>query len=268
MSSDSLGDRMKEQYERRSVRIRTGRMPLIVRVDGKAFHSYCRGCARPFDFKLIDVMNSVAVSLCEQMQGAQIAFVQSDEISVLLHNYKRHASTAWFDNKQSKIESVTASIAAANMTMLSERLFGSVRPAYFDARSFVMPESEVNNYFVNRQQDWTRNSIAMLAQSMFSARELHGKSCAVMQEMTFQKSGKNWNDLPTFIKRGRCVVRQTYQVDGKPDRTRWVVDPEPPIFSADPSYIEQHLAVEPEAPKPLPRFCDRETAQRVHIIDR
>lgn len=235
-NGDSLGDRMK-RYE---VAARTSlppRMPAIVRVDGKAFHSYTRGCERPFDGALMDAMDSVALRLCEQIQGAQLAYVQSDEVSVLVHNYKRFASDAWFDNQVQKMTSVAASLAAARMTALSPTVFREMREAAFDARAFVLPEAEVANYFVWRQQDATRNSIQMLARSLYSHRECHLKTCSDLQEMTHAK-GANWNDLPVAHRRGRCVVR----VDGA-----WRVDQTPPIFTSDRAYIERLLAVEPEA---------------------
>ena len=247
---DSLGDRMKG-YERAAKTTLPGRMPVVVRVDGKAFHTWTRGLTRPFDDGFMDAMDGVAVSLCEEMQGAVLAYVQSDEISVLLHNYKRLASAAWFDNEVQKIVSVSASIAGAEMTRLSADVFGGwMRRAVFDARVFVLPEADVCNYFVWRQQDAARNSIQMVAQSLFSQRELHGKDCRVLQEMIFQKGGQNWNDLPIGKRRGRCV-RRIVVPGGFP---AWCVDLSIPLFTEDRAYVEQHLAVEPEEPKPVPRF--------------
>lgn len=242
--ADPIGDRMKA-YEKAARTTLPRRMPVIVRVDGKAFHTYTRGCARPFDGSLMTAMDVVAASLCEEMQGATLAFVQSDEVSVLLHNYRRLDTDAWFDNQVQKIASVSASIAAATMTFMSQSIFGETRRAHFDARAFVLPEAEVCNYFLWRQQDATRNSIQMVAQSLYSQRELHCKNTSVLQEMIFQK-GINWNDLPVRQKRGRCVVRNVSDVDGVV-RHQWVVDDGVPIFSRDRAYIERHLATEDEA---------------------
>jgi tRNA(His) guanylyltransferase len=241
--ADPIGDRMKA-YEKAARATLPRRMPVIVRVDGKAFHTYTRGCARPFDEALMGAMDAVGVALCEEMQGAALAFVQSDEISVLLHNYRRLDTDAWFDNQVQKIASVSASIAAATMTCMSPSIFGATRPAHFDARVFVLPEAEVCNYFLWRQQDATRNSIQTLAQSLYSQRELHGKNSSVLQEMIFQ-NGINWNDLPVRQKRGRCVVRNVFDVDGVV-RHQWVVDDGVPIFSRDRAYIERYLATEDE----------------------
>lgn len=98
MTSDSLGDRMKGYEQAARVRLPM-RMPVILRIDGRAFHTYTRDCDKPFDTKLMAAMDDVALRLCEEVQGAQIAYVQSDEISILVHNYKRLQSQAWFDNQ-------------------------------------------------------------------------------------------------------------------------------------------------------------------------
>ena len=251
MRKDTLGDRAKG-YEWAARTVLPRRMPVILRADGKAFHTYLRGCERPFDERIIAAMNAVAMRLCDQMQGAVLAYVQSDEISVLLHSYKRHASSPWFDNEVQKIVSVAASIAGATMTALSPSIFGEVRPAYFDARVFVVPESDVCNAFLWRQQDAARNSVQMLAQSLFSQRELHGKNTSQLQEMIYQKSGRNWNDLPTSQKRGRCIIRESTVVDGA-ERSAWRVDDNIPLFNQDRAYIERLLPVEPEV-ETEPRF--------------
>jgi tRNA(His) guanylyltransferase len=253
MAGDPLGDRMKG-YERAARSALTRRLPVIVRVDGKAFHTWTRGCARPFDDGLIAAMNAAACRLCEEMQGAALAFVQSDEISVLLHNYRRLASAAWFDNEVQKMVSVSASIAAAVLTSCSRAMFAEgERLAFFDARVFVLPESEVCNYFIWRQQDAARNSVQMMAQAIFSQRELHGCDTRELQEMIYQKTGQNWNDLPAHQKRGRCVVRETTG-EGGAMRSTWGIDTYTPFFTTERAYIERHMAVEPEDREPLPRF--------------
>lgn len=242
MIFDALGNRMKG-YEQASRCVLPLRMPVVIRVDGKCFHSYTRGLARPFDKNLVRVMNSAALELCLELQGARLAYVQSDEISVLLHNYSRLETSAWFDNQIQKMVSVAASVAAARVTVDSFALFdGDYKMAHFDARAFVLPEAEVTNYFLWRQNDASRNSIQMLAQSLYSHRELHGKSQADLHEMCFRK-GRNWNDLPTSLRRGRCAVR--VERDG---RSWWEIDNEIPIWKADGrDYIGRLLATQPEA---------------------
>lgn len=244
---DSLGDRMKG-YERASRLALPRRMPVIIRVDGKGFHGVTRGCERPFDGRLIEMMNAVAKALCEEAQGAVLAFVQSDEVSVLLHNYKRLQSEAWFDNDLQKLVSVSAATAAG---VFSHAWHTDVA---FDARAFVLPEAEVCNYFIWRQQDATRNSIQMATRAVYSHAQVDEKNTSEMQEMLHAK-GINWNDYPVGCKRGRAVVRERYAAGAGEDfavyRYRWsVVDP--PIFTQDRAFIESLLAVEDESPSVSP----------------
>lgn len=229
----SLGDRMKsyEFVTRVGVPPRT---PVIIRVDGKSFHTVTRKCIKPFDPRVEEAMDLAAKALCVEAQGATLAFIQSDEISVLLHSYKKHDSQGWFDGNIQKMASVSASVASVAFTAA----FGAV--GLFDSRVFTMPESDVCNYFLWRQQDATRNSINGVGQSLCSARELHGKNTKEVQEMVFQR-GQNWNDLPVRHRRGRCAVRDVYDREGV-TRSRWVIDEATPIFSADREYVEKHLA--------------------------
>lgn len=239
----SIMDRMK-QYEKAFRTVLPPRLPVILRTDGRSFHSYTKGCEKPFDLKLMKAMDDCAIALCEEIQGAELAFVQSDEISILIHSYKTFDSQAWFGNQIQKMTSICGSIASSVMTSKSVDLFGQVKLANFDARVFALPEADVCNYFIARQQDWTRNSVQMLARSMYSDKECFKKNNAALQEMCFQK-GKNWNDLPTALKRGRCVVKESYEVTTPTgeasQRSRWVVDSEIPIFSEDRDYIEKYL---------------------------
>jgi tRNA(His) 5'-end guanylyltransferase len=251
----NLGDRMKE-YERACAVTLMKRTPVLIRVDGKAFHTYTKGCDRPFDQGVVEAMWETAKALCNEIQGAQLAYVQSDEISILVHNYKTRESGSWFDNKLQKMASVSAGIASGVMTMESDRIFSSreggiyvpeKRRACFDSRVWTIPPFEVCNYFIWRQQDWTRNSVQMLARSLYSHKQLHNKDNSSLQEMCFQK-GKNWNDLPTYLKRGACIVKNTYTVVTEDDqmatRSRWEVDTEIPIFTQDRYYIDQYLEVD------------------------
>jgi tRNA(His) 5'-end guanylyltransferase len=228
----SLGDRMK-RYEAASRLALPIRMPIIVRVDGKAFHTLMAKCEKPFDGWVENAMDEAARALCKEAQGAQLAYVQSDEVSVLIHGYRSHDSQAWFDGDLLKIVSVSAAAATAAFSGAFNRR------GLFDSRAFVLPESDVCNYFLWRQQDATRNSINSMAQSMFSPRELHGKNTSECQEMMFQK-GVNWNDLPTDRKRGRCAVRRVHDFEGV-QRSEWIIDQEIPVFSQDRSYIEKYL---------------------------
>lgn len=243
---DSLGDRMKEQYEHRTRYFLPRRTYTIVRVDGRAFHSYTRGCERPYDLGFMAHMDEVAKHLCQEMSGCRLAFVQSDEISFLLADFDTNQTQAWFDGNIQKIVSISASLATC--------AFNSIRPgkwAQFDSRAFTIPDPvEVENYFIWRQQDATRNSIQMAASAHFSHNSLHGLDTNQMQERLFQEKGINWNDYPDGCKRGRCVVRRstfspvTYK-DKRTGETRtteaverrvWAVEV-PPVFTQDRTWL-------------------------------
>jgi tRNA(His) 5'-end guanylyltransferase len=175
-------------------------------------------------------MADLAEYVCRGVMGAQIAYCQSDEISILLHNYKRLDSEAWFANEVQKIASVSAGMASAYLTHASGRL------AVFDSRVFVLPEAEVVNYFIFRQQDATRNSLQMLAQSQYSQKQLHGKNTKDLHDLLHEKD-MNWNELETLKKRGFCIKRV---------ENGFQQDFEIPIFSHDRDYIHRYLEVEQE----------------------
>lgn len=211
--------RMKENYESRSRHYLTRRTPVIIRIDGKAFHTYTKGLLKPFDEGLIDDMNYTAMHLCAEIQGAKCAYVQSDEISILLTDFDKLTTDAWFDYEIQKMTSVAASLATAKFNdSRTKRYLNKVdcethiadlelpKLAYFDARAFNIPKEEVANYFLARQKDAVKNSIASVAQSLYSHSELKGKNQSEQQEMIFQK-GQNWNNYSAWQKRGRFVQK-------------------------------------------------------------
>ena len=249
MDKTSIGDRMKTNYENISRYYLVRRMPVIIRIDGKAFHTFTRGFKKPFDNILIGAMQKTMKYLCENIQGCVFGYTQSDEISLLLVDYQTLDTCAWFSNNVQKICSVSASMAtmAFNKTLaelvtkqtfdnveyqnkLQRKLYG----AMFDSRVFNIPKEEVCNYFVWRQQDATRNSIQSVGQANFSHKELDCKNCGQIQDMLFEKMGINWDDLKINLKRGSCCLKD-------PD---WYIDREIPIFSDDRDYIERTTYME------------------------
>jgi tRNA(His) guanylyltransferase len=229
MTKDSLGDRMKNQYEDRSRFMLPRRTYTLIRCDGKAFHTYTRGCEKPNDTCLATAMDGAAWALCEEAQGSACAYVQSDEISVLLTDFAIPTTEAWFDGNLQKIVSVSASVVTAAFN----EAFGREDQAHFDARVFTIPDPiEVENYFIWRQQDATRNSIQGLAQSKFSSHQLHGKNTSQMQEMLFQEHGINWDATSPYWKRGRTVVKLD---EG------WGVDESIPVFTQDRDYLRSRI---------------------------
>ena len=247
--NDSLGDRMKENYENRAKTYLVRRMPVIIRLDGKAFHTFTKGMKKPYDEIFHNTMNATMKYLCENIQGCKLGYTQSDEITLLLTDYDTLDTDAWFDNNVQKICSVSASMAtmAFNKFMRKfvydifvfskdehkeyvDTMVNKLENAMFDSRCFNIPVEEVTNCFIWRQQDATRNAIQMLGQCNFSHKELHGKSCNDIQDMLMLQKGINFNDMPTEFKRGVCCRRGS---DGK-----WVLDKEIPIFTQDREYVE------------------------------
>jgi len=197
---DKLGDRMKHNYENRYRIELTRKIPVILRCDGKAFHTLTKRCNKPFDNNFITVMNNVAYELFKEIQGAKCAYVQSDEISVLLTDFDTLTTDAWFNYNLQKMVSVAASIASVSFSRLWENV------GIFDCRAFNIPKEEVANYFVWRQKDWVRNSISMFARSFFSQKELNGKSVLDIHKMLSEK-GKHWHKLPDRQQNGLFIYK-------------------------------------------------------------
>lgn len=223
MKNDQFGDRIK-RYESISQNYLTSRTPVIMRLDGISFSNYTRGLARPYDEPFNTAMGKTASHLCSKIQGAIFAYTQSDEISILIQDWKNLNTGNWFGNNVQKMVSASASIATA---FFNDEFVHPTKNdlALFDSRVFNIPKEEVANYFIWRQKDCTRNSINSLAQSKFSAKELHGKSVSQVQDMLMDVYNINWNDVPTRFKRGTCVVNG-------------IIDWECPIFTQDRNYIE------------------------------
>jgi len=195
MKKDSIGNRMKTNYENRYRFKLTRRTPVIMRLDGKCFHSLTKRMEKPFDYKFMSDMDWTAKSLLEQIQGAKCAYIQSDEISILITDFDRFNTDAWFDYNIQKMCSVGASMATVEFN--SKTGLGGL----FDARVFNIPKEEINNYFIWRQQDWVRNSIFMFASSFYSNKDLFKKNQVDIHEM-LHKKGENWANLPDRAKNG------------------------------------------------------------------
>lgn len=216
-----IGDRMKQFYEDPYRIFLPRRSNVIIRLDGKCFHSLTKDAEKPFDAIFMNAMQYTAERLCQEVQGCKFAFVQSDEISLWLTDYDNLNSDAWFKNNLQKMCSISAAIASIAFSEFQDTR------AILDSRVFVIPSvSEVINYFIWRQQDATRNSINMVGQSLYSTKELHGKNVNEVQEMIFEK-GKNWNDYPVACKRGSCFKYQQGEWE--------LIDP--PIFTDDREFI-------------------------------
>lgn len=205
----SLGVRMK-LYELALVRKLIRRIPVILRLDGRAFHTVTNKCNKPFDELLSSTMVMTALKLCSEIQGAKCAYCQSDEISILITDFDTLTTEPWFNYNVDKIESITSGIASAYFTV---HWCNDGNIAVFDSRARNYPKDEVCNYFVWRQLDWIRNSVHMAARSMFSHKELKNKKQSDMHEMMYSK-GFNWADLQDKWKNGTFLYL---------DKDRWAI---------------------------------------------
>ncbi|MGN1154869.1 MAG: tRNA(His) guanylyltransferase Thg1 family protein [Agathobacter sp.] len=270
---DDLGCRIKEYYEAIPRIKLMRRTPVAIRIDGKAFHTFTRGFKKPFDDVLIKTMQDTMKYLCENIQGCVLGYTQSDEISLVLIDYQKLDTSAWFDYEVQKMCSIAASMATmafnkffyknsddyANTDEVLTSLYGedknrkeetlkylsvlskaNSKGAMFDARVFNIPKEEVTNYIYWRQLDASRNSIQMVGQAYFSHSELHGKNCNNIQDMLMEHKGINWNDLSVYKKRGSCCIKEEYSGEDQSIRSRWVVDNNIPIFKGeDREYVDK-----------------------------
>ena len=238
MDTSDLANRMKE-YEKRNQYYLQKRTPVAIRVDGRSFHTFTKGFKRPFDDILMKSMQETAKYMCENIQGAKLAYIQSDEITIILTDYDTLETDCWINYRTDKLCSISASMA----TMAFNKFFrknvenfvqdcatdyetqglcgeGTVeyelcktyqksaeKGAMFDARCFNIPKEEVTNLIYWRQLDATRNSIQMVGQANFSHKELQNKSCNDIQDMLHEQRGINWNDYPTVCKRGTACIK-------------------------------------------------------------
>lgn len=199
---DALGDRMKRNYEAPARHTLIRRMPVIIRVDGRAFHTYTKAvhARKPFDRTIMDAMLGAAERTAGEMQGFKACYLQSDEASFLLTDYDTLHTEPWFGYVKSKLESITASIFTLAYNDRVLRTGEKWRDAHFDARAFNLPREEVVNYFLWRCRDWERNSISMCAHTFYSTKQMFGKPCSQLHEMLHDK-GFNWATQTTARER-------------------------------------------------------------------
>lgn len=284
MDTSDLANRMKD-YEKRNRYYLQKRLPVIIRLDSRAGHTFTKGFKRPFDEIFMKSMQETAKYLCENIQGCQCAYIQSDEITLLLVDYEKLNTESWFDYRIDKIISISAAMAtlafnkyftsnaemyiddfyeAWNHSDVEEKYVKVLKKAIkmglvFDSRVFNLPKEEVTNNFYWRQLDASRNSIQMVGQANFSHRELQFKSCNDIQDMLMTQKGINWNDFPTYQKRGSCVVRNKIVLesddvketcmlrDPKQGENNWIIDYDIPIFKGEGrEYIERFVNVREE----------------------
>ena len=260
--NDSLGDRMK-RYEIVNKTVLTRRTPVIIRLDGKAFHTFTKGFKKPFDNIMVKSMQDTMKYLCENIQGCVLGYTQSDEITLVLTDYEKLETDAWFDYEVEKMCSVSASMAtlAFNKAFFKncEDYFNSevwlekeyyyqgdsdpdckkykqtmwnafVKGAMFDSRVFNVPKEDVTNCVLWRQKDAERNSILSVGQANFSHKQLQNKSCKDIVAMLETEKGVIWGNLSTTLKRGSCCIKEVKTVSSDKEVSKWIIDNDIPRF--------------------------------------
>lgn len=268
---DDLGTRMKEFYEEIPKTKLIRRTPVAIRIDGKAFHTFTKGFQKPFDPYLIDAMQKTTEYLCKNIQGCVFGYTQSDEITLILVDYKQLDSDAWFDYEVQKLCSLSASMA----TMAFNKIFSEnvkslgddIRQEYeadgeilwaetmkkyylsymtsiekgaiFDARCFNIPKEEVCNLIYWRQLDAMRNSVQMVGQLYFSHSQLQGKSCKEIKDMLLIQKNINWDEYSPYLQRGTACIK----ISGPEENARphWEIDKNMPILAGNRLYVERFI---------------------------
>jgi len=156
---------------------------------------------KPFDMRLMEAMVGAGERTAKEIQGFKVGYHQSDEFTFLLSDTDSLKSEGWFGYELAKMVSVSASLFTANF---NEAMGGT--KAVFDSRAFNVPDDEAPNVFIWRQRDWERNSVMMLAQSMYSHKQLHGKNQAALHDL-IHAMGRNWSDLPEVLKNGTFITK-------------------------------------------------------------
>lgn len=227
---DSLGTRMKG-YELATRTHMPTRTPVILRLDGKAFHTYTRGMERPYDYALADAMQRTMQFLCENIADCRFGYTQSDEITLVLTNDSSENYSAWFSNQVQKMVSIASSLCTFKFNQIMYERTGTM--ALFDCRAFTVPDYvEAANCLYWRQLDAKRNSVQMLSQSLYSSNQLHGLSCAVLEEKIEAEHGIIWKELETWKKWGTTCIKTP---EG------WEIDYEVKLFKDDWDYVYSRL---------------------------
>jgi len=251
MIKDELGDRIKSNYENRAKTYLLRRTPVIVRIDVRAFHTLTKKFEKPFDTIFGMAMQMTLEDICKETPGVVFGYVQSDEISILLQDYATKQTEAFFDYAVQKISSVMAGVATMYFNRNFQKLIvqqaklgidplkyldKNLNPLMgsFDARCFNITKEEVCNYFIWRQNDASKNSVQMLARSLFSHKDLQGLNLSQLQDKMMLEKDVNWNDLEIWKKRGACCVRDS-------ETRKWFIDRAIPIFTEDRDYVDKFV---------------------------
>lgn len=269
-----LSNRMKNYYEQVSKTKLMRKCPVAIRIDGCHYRTFTKNLNKPFDDIIIKTMQSTMKYLCANIQGCILGYTQSDEITLILTDYKNIDSDAWFDYEVEKLCSVSASMTTLafnqffkeNVSLYKFKAYDGISKykdditekyiknldkavengAIFDARCFNIPKEEVTNLLYWRQKDAIRNSIQMVGQAHFSQKELNHKS---LEDITYMLCDKNivWDVFPKAKRFGSCCIKKEIVIENnnpnEPNiykRNKWIIDDNIPLFrDENRNYIEK-----------------------------
>lgn len=255
----TLGDRMKE-YEYVTRNKLTNRVPVIIRLDGKAFHNFTKGFNKPVDDIMARTMKRTTEALCNNVQGVVMGYTQSDEISLVLMNTSNKASELWFNNNISKIISVSASMCTLHFNKFFEEevknidyadpYYSKINTAIFDSRAFSIPENDIVNYFIWRQRDCQKNAISSTARTLFSHKSLYGLSGSKMIEKMKEEKDFIYEDkIPLSFRNGVTFIKEETKRVGEDNfgkecvsySKRWVAIDGTKNFEQEPEFYLNYL---------------------------
>lgn len=260
MDKTNMAKRMKK-YEGVSKGYLMKRCPVIIRIDGRSFHTFTKGFDRPFDVYLTEAMQLTMLELCKNIQGCVFGYTQSDEISLVLIDYQSLFTQPFFENNIQKVCSISASMATLYFNKFFKEIIDKEKKKYynlienveiykkkfenydrkiekgamFDSRCFNITKEEVANYIFWRQDDAKRNSVQMLGRSYFSDKQLYKKGQSEIKRILKEEKNVSWEDLEEFYKYGSC----SYKKDGN-----WIIDYSMPIIrNEDRDFVEKHIFI-------------------------
>lgn len=225
MDKSKMGNRMKG-YEKITRTFLMENTPVIIRIDGKAFHTYTKPYEFPFSDALKDVFLYTIKKTLLHLQGFTLGYYQSDEVSFFIENYKNIKSDLWFDGNIQKITSVIASIFTGYFNEYAISLTGFTDTlAFFDARTFNIPKEEIVNYFYWRYKDNKRNYIQSLASEYYSHKDRQGKNTQQLFDMIESTGVDVYKDIPSCYRNGTFFYKEKRIID-KIERKVLILDPD------------------------------------------
>lgn len=206
---DDLGTRLKGYEAVSTSRKAFKGQPLVARLDGRGFHTFCKGLTKPFDDRLSKLMQRVMRDLVERF-GASVGYTQSDEITLAWFVDSTSQAEYVFDGRFQKMDSLLAAYASSVFnrelqTYIPEK---GASTEIFDCRSWVVPNLlEAYHSILWRQQDCTKNAISMAAQSIFSHKFLQGMNGPTMVAKMWSDRGVEFEKFPSEFRLGTFARR-------------------------------------------------------------